>query len=1071
MKSGALLLFCSITTLLAQDAGTIFGIVTDSSGAVVVGAKVSLLNVDTNVSQETQSDSSGEYIFTPVRIGNYTAKVAMSGFSTAVRPGLLLNVQQRMRVDFTLAVGAIDQSVEIRAESPLLETGTSSIGQVVQNKSILELPLNGRDYQQLAVLTAGTVPTGGQSRGTADFSANGARPLNNNFLLDGVDNNSYVLDLQSFSTQAVSPSIDALQEFKVQNNNFSAEFGRYGGAVINATIKSGTNDLHGSVFEFLRNDALDANNFFNNRAGRSLPAFRQNQFGGTAGGPIVRNKLFLFGSYQGTRIAQGVTNVSTIPTQNERNGIFSVPVFDPATTRPNPSGTGSIRDQFPGNQIPSSRFDPTGKRTVDVYPAPNLSGPNNFILNPGNHTSSNQYDARFDLNLSSMDTMFGRYSLTDANGTTPGPLPAPAVGQISSARSPTTAHGAALSETHTFSPRIINDFRLGFNRLSTQRLTQVEERLIEEYGFKGLPFFSIIGGLPAVSVTGFTGIGEGGTLPNNKLSQVTQIADGVSIVHGSHTFKGGLDVRFIISNAFTPSGTRGSFAFNGTFTQDPQRRAGTGSGVADLLLGVPGTASVTTPTIGDLRQRYYGFYFQDDWQVTKNLTLNLGIRWDMSSPFWDNYDRMSNFILEPGPDFGKLVLAGSRGDSLEDRALVKFYKTDFAPRFGFAWRLPRKTVIRSSYGIFNQGTSLFGINGRLSFNPPFNQSYSYNGDQLNPTFTLARGFPDGVLQPTINQVNRGVISFDQNMHNGYMEQWNFDVQNELIPNLLIDVAYSASAGHKLTGSRNANQPRPGPGAQQPRSPFPQFTSINRVEPFANSNYQGLVAKVERRFSGGLTFLTAYTWSHFIDDTQTLLDLMGAGIQDAFNRHGEKGNANYDIRQRFVTSYAYELPVGKGKRLLNRGGPWNTALGGWQLNGIFQVQAGHTFTPTFNVNVANAGGTQRPDRISSGALPYGDRTVERWFDTKAFVSPVGFAFGNSGRNILTGPRLAQWDFSLFKSIPVTERVRLQLRIESFNFLNHPNFGLPNGSIGTTAAGTVSSTVTSPRQNQFALKLLF
>jgi hypothetical protein len=1071
MKPGVLLALLCVSAVLAQDAGTIFGAVNDVSGAVVVGAKVSLLNIDTNVSQDTQSDSSGEFIFTPVRIGNYTVRVALAGFATAVRPGLVLNVQQRMRVDFTLALGAVDQSVEIHAESPLLETGTSSIGQVVQNKSILELPLNGRDYQQLAVLTAGTAPTGGQSRGTADFSANGSRPLNNNFLLDGVDNNSYVLDLQSFSSQSVSPSIDALQEFKVQNNNFSAEFGRYGGAVINATLKSGTNELHGSAFEFLRNNVLDANNFFNNIAGRSLPAFRQNQFGGTAGGPLIRNKLFLFSSYQGTRVAQGVTSLSTVPTPSELNGIFRTPIFDPSTTRANPAGSGFIRDAFPGNQIPASRFDPTGMKTADVYPAPNLPGANNFLLNPGNHTGSNQYDTRFDLNISSRDTMFGRYSLTDAYGTTPGPLPPPAVGQTNSGQSPTTAHGAALSETHLFSPRIINDFRIGFNRLDTARLTQVTDRIIEQYGFKGLPFFSDIGGLPAVSVNGYTGLGEGGTLPNLKLSQVIQYADSVSIVHGAHTFKTGADVRFILSDAFTPSGTRGSYSFTGAFTQDPQKRTGTGSGLADLLLGVPSSASVTTPTIGDLRQRYYGFYFQDDWQVSKNLTLNLGIRWDLSSPFWDRLNRMSNFIIDPSPDFNKFIVAGSRGSSIPDRALVNFYKTDFAPRFGLAYRLPHQTVVRSSYGIFNQGTSLFGINGRLSFNPPFNESYTYTGDQITPGFTLAQGFPAGVLQPTINQINRQVISFDPNMHNGYMEQWNVDVQNELIPNLLVDVAYSASAGHKLTGSRNANQPPPGPGAIQPRSPFPQFSSISRVEPFANSNYQSLEAKLERRFAGGLTFLTAYTWSHFIDDTQTLLDLIGAGIQDANNRHAEKGNANYDIRQRFVTSYAYELPLGKGKRWMTSGRIWNAVLGGWQTNGILTIQAGHTFTPTFNVNVANAGGTQRPDRIASGVIPYGDRTVSRWFDTAAFVSPVGFAFGDSGRNILTGPRLVQWDFSLFKSIPISDRFRLQFRAESFNIFNHPNFGLPNAAIGTTAAGTISSTVSSPRQNQFALKLLF
>jgi hypothetical protein len=1072
MKTGALLIAVCLSRLFAQDAGTIFGTVNDASGAVLTGARVTLLNVDTNSSLETRTDSSGDYIFTPVRIGNYTVKVDMQGFAGATRPGLSLNVQQRMRVDFALTIGSVDQSIEIRAESPLLETSTSSIGQVVQNKSILELPLNGRDYQQLAVLTAGTVPTGGISRGNSDFSANGARPLNNNFLLDGVDNNSYVLDLQSFSSQSVTPSIDALQEFKVQNNNFSAEFGRYGGAVINATLKSGTNDLHGTVFEFLRNNVLDANNFFNNTAGRSLPAFRQNQFGGTAGGPLVRNKLFLFGSYQGTRIAQGVTFVSTVPTDAQRNGIFSLPIYDPATLRANPAGTGFVRDLFPNNQIPANRFDSTGKKVVDVYPSPNLStGANNFILNPGNNTGSNQYDARFDLNISTRDTMFGRYSLTDAYGTTPGPLPAPAVGQTSTGNSPTTAHGAALSEIHTFTPHVINDFRLGFNRLSTARLTQVTDRIIEQYGFKGIPFFSGIGGLPAVSVTGYQGVGEGGTLPNLKLSQVTQITNGLSIIHGSHTIKAGADVRFIISNAFTPSGTRGSFTFSGAYSQNPQSRPRTGDGLADLLLGVPSSASITTPTIGDLRQRYYGAYVQDDWQVTNNLTLNLGLRWDLSSPFWDHYDRMSNFIMEPGPDFGKLVLAGSRGDSIPDRALVKFYKTDFAPRFGLAWRLPHKFVIRSAYGIFNSGTSLFGINGRLSFNPPFNESYSYTGDQINSLFTLAQGFPANVLQPTINQINRQVISFDPNMHNGYLQQWSFNVQKEIVPSLLFDGSYSASVGHKLTGSRNANQPRPGAGALQPRSPFPQFTTVSRVEPFANSSYHALELKLEKRFSGGLTFLTAYTWSHFLDDTPTVLDLMGAGIQDAFNRRAEKGNTNYDVRQRFVTSYAYELPLGKGKRFLNGGGVSNAVLGGWQLNGILALQSGRTFTPTLNFNAANAGGAQRPDRIASGVIPYGDRTVSRWFDPAAFVAPDGFAFGNSGRNILTGPRLEQWDFSLFKTIPVNDRFRLQIRAESFNVLNHANFALPNATIGTPAAGFISGTVSSPRQNQFAMKLVF
>jgi hypothetical protein len=1062
----------------AQDSGIISGTVTDSSGASVAGAKVTLLNVGTSTTQEALTNSAGEYLFTPVRIGKYTLKVEMKGFSTESRSGLILNVQQHMLVDFSLTIGQLEETVVIKSDTPLLDNDTSSIGQVIQNKSILDLPLNGRDYQQLAVLTSGTVPTGGTSpnnitRGAADFSANGARPLQNNFLLDGADNNSYVLDLQSGSSQAVAPSVDAMQEFKVQNNNFGAEFGRYGGAVINATIKSGTNELHGTAFEFLRNDAVDANNFFNNLAGRALPPFRQNQFGGTAGGPLRKNKLFLFGSYQGTRIAQGVTYLSTVPTAAEHNGLFAQPIYDPGSTRANPAGSGFIRDLFPGNQVPSNKFDSTGKKTLDVYPMPNLPGTaNNYILNPPTHSSTNQYDARFDLNLSSSDSLFGRYSLTDASSVTPGALPSPAVGQVSSAGTPTTIHGAVLSETHTFRNRIVNEFRAGFNRLSATRLNESTDRLIEAFGFKGIPYYSYIGGLPTIGVTGYSGIGENGTLPNIKLSQVTQFTDSVSFIKGGHSLKAGADIRFIISNAVTPSGTRGNYNFSGAYTQNPQSRTRTGDGAADLLLGTAQTATMGTPTLADLRQRYYGFYAQDDWHVSRNLTLNLGVRLDMDTPFWDHHDRMANFIIDPGPDYNTLVLAGSRGSSVEDRALIKFYKNQFAPRVGLAYRLPHKAVFRASYGIFNAGTMLFGINNRTSFNPPFTESYSYTGDQVSTPFLLTQGFPANALQPTINQVNRQVISYQTALPNGYMEQWAGDLQKELPFRLLLDLGYSASVGHKLTTSRNADQPTPGPGTTQSREPFPQYTSILRIEPAGNSTYHALEAKLERRFSTNLTFLAAYTWSHFLDDNPTLLDQNTAGVQNAYYRRGEKGNSSYDLRQRFVGSYAYLLPVGKGQHFLNRGGLLNAIVGGWQLNGILTMQAGRPFTPTLSVNVSNsAGGSQRPDRASSGLISYGDRTISHWFDTAAFTTPLGFSFGNSGRNILTGPRLVVFDASLFKMFPINERIQLQIRFESFNAFNHANFALPNASIGTAAAGTISGTVGTPRQNQVALKLLF
>jgi hypothetical protein len=954
---------------------------------------------------------------------------------------------------------------------------------VVGNKSISELPLNGRDYQQLAVLTSGAVPTGQTSRGPSDFSANGARPISNNYLLDGLDNNSYILDLQNASSEVMAPSLDALQEFKVQNNSFSAELGRYGGAVINATVKSGTNQFHGDAFEFLRNSALDANNFFNNRAGLGLAPFRQNQFGGTLGGPFVKSKLFFFGSYQWTRVAQGVTYVSTVPNVNQRNGVFTNAIYDPATIAPNPSGSGSVRTPFPNNTIPANRFDPTGAKVAATYPAPNLPGAaNNYILNPPNTFKSDQSDNRVDFSVSSRDLLFGRYSLTESDLLSPGRLPPPASGQPAAGEIPIIAHNGVLGETHTFSATVVNEFRGGLSRLDAVRLPEVRDRIIEDYGFKGIPYYSDITGLPSTSVTGFTDLGENSTIPNVKLSQVFQLSDGVDIIHGSHSIKTGADLRYIQSDAFTPSATRGSFGFSGAFTQNPLSRPGTGSGLADLLLGIPNTASMTTPTVGNLRQRYYGFYFQDDFQVTPKLTLNLGVRWDLDSPFWDHHNRMSNFVYQPGnPNFGKLILAGSQGNSISDRAMVQFDKADIVPRFGLVYRAAVRVVLRAAYGIFNVGTSLSGINGRLSINPPFTASYNYSSDQVNPEFTLAAGFPASALVATINQINRNLNPWDPGMTSGYLDQWNFGVEDEFKPNLLATIVYSGSEGHHLFNSRNINQALPGSGNIQARSPFPQYNTVTVSESNANSNYHSLQGKLERRFSNGLTFLTAYTWSHFIDNAEPVLDTSGAGIQNAYNMTAERGNSNYDVRHRLVTSYAYELPFGTGKKLLAKG-IGADILGGWQLSAILAAQSGNPFTPTYSVNVANVpGSTQRPDRIASGVIPYSDRTVSKWFDVSAFVSPPQYSFGNSGRNILTGPRLFQWDSSLFKTITIRENVRLQFRAEIFNILNHPDFAVPNASIGTAQAGTISALVGNstlaaqpvgqPRQIQVALKLLF
>ncbi len=719
-----------------SDFASLTGLVNDATGGRIRGAKVTALHADT-----------GFYSLTALRPGSYTLSVEAPGFKTEITSSIEFGVQQKATLDLTLEVGQLTEQVTVESRTPLLNAADSSLGLVVGNRSILEIPLNGRNYLQLAVLAAGTAPVSKNrwADNTSAFGANGLRYTMNTYALDGVDNTSQMLGLLSGGTEIVRPSIDAIQEFKIQTSNYSAEFGRGAGAVINVTTKSGTNSFHGTAYEFHRDASLDAKNFFDS-PNLKIPAFVQNQFGGTVGGPILKNRTFFFASWEGSRQRKGLTYRSTVPTSAQRAGEFgSVPMFDPASQRPNPNGSGFIRDLFPGNRIPGSQWDPVAARVTELYPLPTSAGAaNNFTLNPKQIDDGNQTDTRWDHRISDRDNVYARFSFLNRNAQFPGPLPYPAIGTLlhTSSDQEFKNKGLAIVETHTFSPAVINEFRFGWAHARADFWPFVKERLSEQFGIRGTSSQETVTGLASFQPTGLAAIGEAPFLPNRQGSRTTQFLDSISATAGRHTLKMGADIRFAASDYESSVRSRGLFNFSGVYTQNPQARPGTGHPFGDFLLGLASNGAIASSVIGTLQHRAYQFYVTDDWRVNRRLTLNIGVRWELVTPFFEKDNRASNFILEPDdPAFGSLVLSGSRGDSVADRALYRFDKNNFAPRLGIAWQLSDKTVIRAAAGIFYTHNELWGVVDHLVSNPPFRAEATYPSDQLTPNLVVKNGFP------------------------------------------------------------------------------------------------------------------------------------------------------------------------------------------------------------------------------------------------------------------------------------------------------------------------------------------
>jgi len=1094
--------------------GTFLGIVKDSSGSVVPNAIITIINQETGFRRELVTNAGGEYEAPYIPLGNYRVSAKATGFKTVERSDLNLQVDQKARVDFALAVGDVSETVTVSEAAPLVRSDSSEFGEVVQKHAVQELPLNGRNYVQLVHLTAG-VTTGQQGgniegagafvpRGTGSFNANGQRGQNNNFMVDGIDNNESWIN-----TTILQPSVEATEEFKVYTANPPAEFGRASGGIVNVQTRGGTNNLHGSAYNYLRNSSLDARDFFQRRTAlsdRRIPAFRQNQFGATLGGPLIRNNWFLFGDYQGLRQGRGLNVTSIVPTAAQKAGNFgSTAIYDPLTTREDPARPGTyIRTPFANNVIPANRIPRPSRLLVNLYPEPN-AGSNLFFYAPNRNQRDDAFNIRSDkVVAANKNNLFVRvsrgYDFTDLPGSMPAPadagFPIGAYAGGDSSQLADTADfklitwGAVVSDTHVFRPNLLNDFRIGFSRFDLNALPKdMNINSAAALGIPGvneaLPPFS--GGLPAIRPTGYASLGANTPIPSISQNTNYQLTDNLTYIKGRHSMKFGFQVIRRHLNFFeSQDPARGFFNFNGEFTNNGAGQGG--HSIASLLLGYPQqiTRATLFGTFG-LRGWEYSWYAQDDFKVSRRLTLNLGLRYELFMPLTEVAGRLSNFNFDAA-DPAVSIIPALGGDKYAGR---KVDPNNLAPRVGFAYGLrdDGRTVLRGSFGMHYVSVHYAG-QGSLGRNTPFMPNQTF----LPGSLFVGRNLTDGIPIPnttvfdTAAKLQAGaaaglvgtVQALDHNTKMSYSEQWGFNVQHELRSGTLVDVGYIGTRGLHLFSNYNLNQASPGAGPVASRRPWQPISNISNISYygyFGASTYHALQAKFTQRFRSGLDILAVYTWARSIDDAiagSSGQNNRVAGYQDIHNRRAARGPSTFDISHRFVLSGGYELPFGRGKRWgANAGALLNGLLGNWEATTITTLQTGLPFTPTMGSSNLNNGGAQLPNRIGEGSLPGGQRTIQRYFDTSAFVAPPQFQYGNSGINILRGPGLASVDFALHKNFPLwKEGSRLQFRAEAFNIMNNANFALPEFRIGLPSSGAITRTVTGfGRQLQMVAKFEF
>ena len=1019
-------------------AGTITGVVTDAQYQPISGAAVQLTDEDTNRKRTVVTDPRGGFTIANLAPGQYRIEAEREGYRKHVQH-LALEVDQEMQIEIPLLAGQRTDSVQVTAVRGLLRTESATLGSVIGNAQITGLPLDGRNFFELSLLLPGVVPaapgSAGSTRGDFAVNINGAREDSNNFVLDGVFNGDPKLN-----GIAVTPPVDAVREFEVATGTPGALFGRNAGGQLNVVLQSGANQVHGTAYEFFRNQVTDARNFFA-PPGAQSPRYQRNQFGASLGGPIVRNRTFVFADYEGRRLREGITQVSNVPTALERVGDFSrsnAYAIDPFAGTP-----------FPGNVIPQNRMNPVGLAVAGLYPLPNRSVPNlDYVSSPIERDREDHFDLRVDHNLSAADELTARYSFADRDlyepfSATSG-VAVPGFGNDV----PRRAQNAVVSHTHTFTPNLLNELRLGFDRISAGVFQQnIVNNLNQQVGLPTISSNPRDNGLSQIQVVGFSTLGDEPNNPQHSASTIYQLSDTATWAHGKHLVKAGFDLRWLKQNAFRDEESRGFLEFLGV----------TGNALAEMLLGLPSLTGVARLDNAEhlLTHSTYG-YVDDTWRARPDLTVTLGLRYEYNSPPVDAFNRAN--LYDPATQ--SLVQVGTggipRGGSQPDR-------NNFAPRLGLAYRPGRgNTVLRAGYGIYYDQSSLATGEG-LYFSPPyFNLQLFFPFGQL--PLSLSNPFPANFPIP----IPSSALAIQKDLSTAYAQQWNVSIQQEVGRDQILEVAYAGSKGTKLLGARDFNQPPASPNPNNPR-PVQQFADIDILESRGDSIYHSLQARFQQTLHRGLTALASYTWSKSIDDGSSFFSSAGDANfpQNSNDTRAERGLSNFDMRQRFSLSYSYDLPLGKGK-----------LLGGWQTFGIWTFQTGRPFTVALlpgldNSNTGDSilgfgGANDRPNVLGPATLS--NPTPNQWFNTQAFALPPFGTFGNAGRNILTGPGLQTINVSLVKNTHLSERANLQFRAEAFNLLNHTNLDLPNIFFGTPAFGSIQS-AESPRRLQFGAKILF
>ena len=1034
----------------AQSAtATLFGGVVDQTGAPLADVRIRITKEETGISRTATSGPEGHFVFPLMTPGAYSAVAALRGFRTEIVKGIWLSVGEMATLDFELKVGGIQEEITVIAQRTLVEVATAARGSVVREEEMASLPLNRRQYLELALLGPGVAPPAAGSRlsvqANSSVNVGGAREASNNFLLDGVDNNDLFIN-----RMVVNPSVDAIREFRIHSANYDAEYGRSGGAQVNVVTKSGTNRFHGSLYEFLRNSRLDARNFFDPPE-EKIPQFQRNQFGGTLGGPLVKARTFFFFNFEGVRTRRAESRVANVPTLLEKIGDFSesgVTILDPFTGLP-----------FSGNRIPEARIHPVGRNLAALYPDPNRSVARaNFLASPVGRERSTQFNLRLDHEFSSRNHFFSRYSLIDGfdfDPFAPKGVNVPGFGINALDK----GQNLVIGDTHVIGPGVLNDFRFGFNRLRREVFPENQGRdVLESLGITGLDVPTRDQGFPSLVVAGYEQLGDDPNLPLARTTGTYHFTESMSLHHGAHFLKAGVEVRHYRQDGFNDLFGRGQLNFQPVFS---------GDALADLLLGFP---TLSIAAVNDnpqaLRTTAYNVFFQDHWRIHSRLSLSAGLRYEFNTPPVDTDDRMIVFDVASQ----QLKPVGQDG---VPRAGFDSDRNNFAPRIGFSWDPDGKgkMVVRSAYGIFYDSGTLVE-NSALYFNPPFFQLDLFFPSEAG-LLTLDDPFPSAqAFSPAPSPITLG-----RDFRTAYVQQWSFGVQREIAKDILFEVDYVGSKGTGLVMKRNLNQPLPGPGDLGPRRSFAGFSDILIVESAASSIYHSLQARVRKHYSGGLYFSAAYTFSKAIDNTSAFLESRGDDNtpQNSRNTRAERSLANFDLRHRLAVSLVYDLPFGPRRRWL---GGANGFLPGlvrnWQVSSILTSRSGQPFTPRLtidNSNTGNVGGFfahDRPNRVADARLA--NPTPDRFFNVDAFEKADPGSFGNSGRNILTGPTVRTLDLALARNFRIREGARLQFRAEFFNLLDRTSFDLPESFLERPTFGSITSAGPA-RQIQFGLKLLF